>query len=252
MKILVKMLVVVFVLGALAYFGSRIPEKWYTAEQARQAEGERAWEREKAQRTLFPGKIARIDELIRKEDYATADAELAELQKTATGSLGSVVSYRRAEIQYDLCEKHIINFDYFASLKKAKDAGMERDKAANACDKAEKFLAEVGGPDAEFYKRYAEGNTAVRKAITAASQEAQLEALRTAIRSYKKALDVKDDYQTKVNLELLFSLQKNAENAAKGNGSGKDKKPLDPDQFQLKPRNPGPGAGDGSNGKSRL
>ncbi|OGZ95607.1 MAG: hypothetical protein A3I44_03850 [Candidatus Sungbacteria bacterium RIFCSPLOWO2_02_FULL_51_17] len=259
-------LVIGLVLGLLMYWGALLPERWHEQERARHAGVVAAWEADVARHSALPGAMKRIDALIDGRKYQEAEVALAELFKSASEPQRSIAAGRLAEIQYRKCERHIIAFDYFYEVKNSDAAGAERDAAARACDAAKKFLGEMKGKDAEFFRRYNEGNTALRKAITAASQEAQMEALAIVIKSYIAALETFDKDRsswgdaermrfehTAINLELLFALQKNAESAAKNSSNGKQKQPLNPDQFDLKPRDdPGGGATGGSSSRSRL
>jgi hypothetical protein len=59
-------------------------------------------------------------------------------------------------------------------------------------------------------------------------------------------LKAKDDYETKINLELLLQQQEKLQSR------GKDKKALSPEDFDLKPDDKGSGAGYAGSSKSKL
>ncbi|OGF82041.1 hypothetical protein A2924_03710 [Candidatus Giovannonibacteria bacterium RIFCSPLOWO2_01_FULL_44_16] len=152
--------------------------------------------------------------------------------------------YTKTEVLYAECNRHLFNFMTFLNSGSAEQAGEERDLSSKSCQKAYDLMqkqTQSKNESERFHALYALGNLNVRLAMLALSKEEQTAALKEAVDSYISALQIKDDYQTKFNLELLISINKNARDAA-------DQK-LSPDKFKLTPK---PSAAPGRDGKSKL
>lgn len=155
--------------------------------------------------------------------------------------------YLEAKTLYRNCEKHLSGFLFFLRNDLKEQAGEERDSASADCNAAQMLMikfAQSSSQGERFYALYALGNIDVRRAMLALSTEEQTNALAEAINSYIAALLLKDDYQTKFNLELLLSIDALAREAA-----GRDRRLLAPNEFKLAPM---PGAALGTPGKSQL
>lgn len=155
------------------------------------------------------------------------------------------VQYEVARKSYAACDKHLANFMFFLDNFQAEQAGEERDFATKECKSAfEKMTVQTQSKNESerFYAFYSLGNINVRRAMLALSAEEQSEALKEAIESYIAALQIRDDYEAKFNLELLISINEQARGAAS--------KQLAPNDFKLNPRPHG--ASPGVGGKSKL
>jgi len=158
---------------------------------------------------------------------------------------GSQTAFKAAENSYADCDEHLANFMVFLENGPAENAGEERDLASKFCRTAhEGMLAQTESKNESerFHAFYALGNINVRRAMLALSSEEQMSALKEAIDSYIEALQIKDDYETKFNLELLISINAQARSAASGK--------LSPGAFKLSPKSHG--ATPGTTGKSKL
>ena len=241
----------VLIFGVVLLFASYETKKFHDAEENAYQESVKEIEEENARRTTFPGAIRSINRMIDAGKFSEAEALLAALEKDAPKERLAAIYHRRAELHYASCESHLRSFLFFLRTKDETQSGLERDMATKECETSEKYLESAlntGVKPVDFFGSYGAGNESVRKALTAVSAEAQIDALRQAIRAYVAALDAdKNDYETKVNLELLLDLNEKAKQAASGQG---EKKSLSPEEFSLQPS--GKGVGAGTTGKSQL
>lgn len=198
---------------------------------------------------LAPARLRAIDQMILRRDWKKAEEILDSVEKTSP-EFKAAAAYRRAEILYHSCERHLVNFNFFADNKLGEQAGEERDAGSRKCGAAKIALESLaaGAKDKEvlFHVHYALGNLGVRRAGLALSRDELSEAVNNAIESYISALRVRDDYETRFNLELLLNFQQE-----RGVGqSGKE--PLDPKEFKIRPYRQQEGASPASKKKSTL
>ncbi len=243
----------IFFVGALLLFAAYETKKLHDADELAYREEVKQFEAEKARRAAFPTAVASLDRLMNAGKFSESESMIQSLEKGAPKEHRAVLYHRRAEIHYAACESHLRSFIFFARAQDKEQSGLERDLATKECELSEKQLEaaiNTGAQPIDFYGNYGVGNESVRKALSAVSAEAQVDALKQAIRAYVAALDAKHtDYETKVNLELLLDLGDKAEQAAKGGKNGK--RPISPEEFSLQPDN-AKGAGAGTGGKSQL
>lgn len=239
-------------LGILTWWiGSRL-DRWYVQSKISEKFEMRQWEERVRKLESVPSKLKAIDEIIARGNRDEKANMLLDEMVRKSPEIGNVAAYRKAEIFYFSCERHMVSFDFLADAGLGEQAGEERDKASKKCSEAKDILLSlmIGTNDKNFlfYVHYALGNVGVRRAGLAASKEELNDAINGAIESYIAALRIRDDYQTRFNLELLLNIQKN-----RGAGGGKEGKgPLESKDFQLKPSRPGEGAAPSSKQKSRL
>lgn len=243
-----KWMFFLIVCGTLAWTGGFFLDRFSHRLRGAAEHTQLTWENKVAALQSAPQKLQEVDRALGRRDFVSAEKLIRDLGPLLP-ELYLPLASRRAEIFYRTCEEHLRIFIFFAVNRRLKEAEEERDKAVTGCNAAKEVL--TGVPESQgadyFFIAYDFGNVQVRLAQLAVSREEQIAALRSAIGSYIKALQIVDDYETKVNLELLIDLNERAKEAA-----GEEGKLLSPEEFQLMPSGAAPGVAPGTLGKSRL
>lgn len=235
--------------GLLLWFSGTILERQAEDLAAQKSRAAIDLQERKHNLLLVPKALEVIDRKIDQGQWPEARRLIQDLEKKAPEALVQI-RYREVKALYRTCEEHLVKFLFFLKNLQGEESGEERDLASSACSQARDLAAKFGGQglaEERFPFLFALGNINVRRAMLAVSSEEQLTALGGAIESYIGALALKDDYETKFNLELLLAINEKAREAA-----SRDKKLLSPENFKLAPNSEGGGASPGGTGKSRL
>ncbi|OHA07618.1 MAG: hypothetical protein A2934_04865 [Candidatus Sungbacteria bacterium RIFCSPLOWO2_01_FULL_47_10] len=223
-----------WVLGSFVEVWNREAENTFAAKKAH-------YVREVERAVGVSQKLEEIDLTLAENRLAEAGSLIEAFETIAPKELLPDIEYRRSRRAYQACTAGIREFIFFAGELRGNEMGASRDEASKHCEDAERFLKKAAFSKSDprsFYALYGLGNISVRKAMLAASQDARTQAPQQALRSYVEALEAKSDYETRINLELLLMLNSKLES----NDSGKNSRPLNPKDFNLKIPMPGASA----------
>lgn len=244
MKKIVAACIGLIIISAIAFFSARYMDRWNDSEKTRSREAERHWSERVAGISKAPLALQNIDRLILQKKWRQARNDIIGLEKK-NPELAPILRHREAEVLYRYGVDELSNLLFFIDNDMSEEMGEARDRATKAMNDANDIADSIVNSESKtitFSAADGAGDVNVRRAALAISKEERFGALSKAVEYYVTALMARDDYETKVKLELLIDPLKQSK-AAGDSGNPKD---LSPKSFQLVPmRRPGGGAAAG-------